>query len=508
MMTKMSKSTSLKRSYIELLKIYEKIVNLQNIQWQLHWDQDTFMPKKALSQKTSQFEILSEIIHNHKTSKKIGLLLEKINTHNDFSELSVEAKRNVYLVQKQYDILTKIPLEIEQAFVKQRAITYEKWQLAKKKNDFSLYQNEQIKLIEIVKERANNLDPEKKVLDVLMDQHEPGLNLELMDKTFGELKQNLIPIVKACVNSSNQPDLSLIHRFCPISIQKELALDQVKAVGFEGGRVDVSVHPITYGYYDDVRITTRYSENDFTDSFYSIMHESGHALYDQNYPPHYKWQPIGTSCSGGMHEGMARFIENIVGRSEAFWEFYLPRFKKITGKTFADVELPSFIHAINNVLPSKTRVGADEVTYSLHLIFRMEIERDLFDDKVKVNELPSLWNQKMKEYFDIEITNDAEGVLQDMHWPYAAFGYFPNFAFGNIYGGQLLWKMKQDIPLWETELSKGNVKIIIDWLRTNVYDYGRLKSPHNLIKHITGQVVSPKFFIDYLNKKYSKLYDF
>ena len=504
----MTKNESLLKLYNNLLVIFEKIVNLQNIQWQLHWDQDTFMPKRALLQKTRQFEILSEIIHKEKTSKELGFLLEEISKHKDYSSLAFDQQRNVQLIQKQFDILTKIPTDVEQAFVKQRALTYEKWQLAKRKVDFRLYQEEQVKLIDIVKERANYLDPKKKVLDVLMDQHEPGLNLEKMQRTFSELKKGLIPIVKACVTAKNQPDLSLIHRYCPIVVQKALAEDQVKAVGFEGGRVDISVHPITYGYYDDVRITTRFTDDDFTDSFYSVMHESGHALYDQNYPIEYKWQPIGSACSGGMHEGMARFIENIVGRNPAFWEFYLPRFKKITGDIFSDVEFNPFIHAINNVTPSKTRVGADEVTYSLHLIFRMEIEKELFDEKILVSELPSIWNEKMLEYFDIKIKNDSEGVLQDMHWPYAAFGYFPNFAYGNIYGGQLLWKMKQDIPHWVEELRKGNVKTIVDWLRLNVYSSGQLKDPHDLIQQITGQPVNPKYFIDYLREKYSELYQF
>ncbi|NHJ04506.1 MAG: carboxypeptidase M32 [Candidatus Heimdallarchaeota archaeon] len=504
----MNKFTALIYSYLELMEYYQEIINLQNTQWLLHWDLDTFMPKKALKQKTGQLAVLSDIIHKRKTSSEVFTLLNQILNHRDYCDLSSLNKRNVYLIKKEYDKLTKIPAEIEKAFVKQRAITYEKWQIAKKKANFKIYLKEQIELIELVKERARYLDPSVKTLDVLMDQHEPGLNLEIMDKTFDELKKGLIPILKACMDSSNQPDLSLILRYCPIPIQKEIALDQVKVVGFKGGRVDVSVHPITYGYYDDVRITTRYNENDFTDSFYSVMHESGHALYNQNYPPDYKWQPAGSACSGGMHEGMARFVENMIGRNPSFWEFYLPRLKKITGKIFEDVELEQFIYAVNNVRPSKTRVGADEVTYTLHLIFRMEIEKDLFDEKIRVSELPNVWNEKMKEYFNIEITNDAEGVLQDMHWPYAAFGYFPNFAFGNIYGGQLLWKMKQEIQDWESVLGKGQISTIIDWLQKNIYHKGNLMDPQVLIEKVTGKPISPKYFIDYLHEKYSKLYEF
>ncbi|MFW9923340.1 MAG: carboxypeptidase M32 [Candidatus Thorarchaeota archaeon] len=504
----MTEKITLKNYYQELLEIYKEIIVLQNIHWTLHWDQDTFMPKKALEQKTAQLALLSDLIHKRKTSEKIQSLLTKITKHKYYSDLTFEEKRNVYLINKEYEKLTKIPSEIEQAFIKQRAVTYEKWQIAKKKADFKIYQDEQEKLIMIVIDRAKYLAHDKEVLDVLMDQHEPGLNLEKMDRMFIELKKGLLPIIQKCITSSNQPDLSLIHRFCSISLQKELAHDQVNAVGFLDGRVDVSVHPITYGYYDDVRITTRYNEDDFTDSFYSIMHESGHALYDQNYPQKFKWQPIGSACSGGMHEGMARFIENMVGRNPKFLEYYFPRLKKITGNIFSDVQIKPFIHAVNHVQPSKTRVGADEVTYSLHLIFRMEIEKMLFAGKITVSELPNIWNEKMKDYFDINITNDSEGVLQDMHWPYAAFGYFPNFAFGNIYGGQLLWKMKQDMPDYELTLSNGKVTEIVNWLRTNVYQYGNLYDPQDLIKKITGKEVSTQFFIDYLDEKYAKLYEY
>ena len=504
----MNKFSGLVYLYLELLERYQEIVNLQNTLWLLHWDLDTFMPKKALNQKTRQLAVLSDIIYKRKTDYELFSLVDKIQNHDDYNDLSTLNKRNVYLIRKEYDRLTKIPVEIEKEFVKQRAITYENWQIAKKRSDFKFYLKDQIKLIEIIKERAKHLDPEKKTLDVLMDIHEPGLNLQLMNQTFNQLKKGIVPIVKACVDSPNQPNLSLIHRNCPEVIQKEIAIDQARAVGFEDGRIDVSVHPITYGYYDDVRITTRYNENDFTESFFSVMHESGHALYNQNYPPDYKWQPAGSACSGGMHEGMARFIENMVGRSPSFWEFYLPRLQKITGRIFADVDLESFIHAVNHVKPSKTRIGADEVTYTLHLILRMEIEQALFDEKIKISELPSIWNEKMREYFDLTIINDSEGVMQDMHWAYGAFGYFPNFAFGNIYGGQLLWKMKQDIPDWEGSLRKGQISRIIDWLKMNVYHKGNIMDSNDLIQEVTGKPVNSQYFISYLKEKYKKLYDF
>ncbi|HUT80087.1 MAG TPA: carboxypeptidase M32 [Candidatus Bathyarchaeia archaeon] len=493
--------------YEKLLAVYEEIIVLETISSTLNWDVDTFMPKIAITQKSKQLELMAEFIHKRKTSSAIGELLEEVTEHKYFTDLDYAKQRNVLLIKREYDKYTKVPEHIEKAFTKQKAITYEKWQIARKKADFKFYENEQEKLIEIVKDRAHYLNPDKNPLEVLMDLQEPGLTLQKLKDSFNELKKGLVPLVSACINSSSQPDLTLINRFCSKDIQFQIALDQAAVLGYTNGRIDTSVHPITYTYYDDTRITTRYDENNFTQSFYSVMHEIGHALYGQNYPSEYKYQPIGTASSGGMHEAMARFVENIIGRSDAFWEFYFPQFQRLTGNIYSDTKLDKFIHAVNYVQPSKYRVEADEVTYTLHLIFRMDIERALFDDKITVAELPVVWNQKMDEYFNINICNDAEGVLQDMHWPYAAFGYFPNFAFGNIYDGQLFWKMTQELQDWKESIKEGKIISIINWLKKNVYQNGCLYDSSELMKRVTGKEVSSKYFLEYLKNKYTQLYD-
>ncbi|MBN1327868.1 MAG: carboxypeptidase M32 [Candidatus Heimdallarchaeota archaeon] len=492
--------------YEKLLAFYGEIIVLETISSNLNWDIDTFMPKAAIDQKSKQLELITELIHKRKTSSIMGELLEEIIGHSYFIDLDYVKQRNVELIKREYDKLTKVPEHIEKDFTKQKTITYEKWQIARKRNNFRFYEDEQDKLVKIIKERAHYLNPNKNPLEVLMDIQEPGLTLQKLNASFDELKSGLLPIVSTCVNSSNQPDLTLINRVCLKNIQYQIALDQAVILGYTNGRIDTSVHPITYAYYDDTRITTRYNENNFTESFYSIMHEIGHALYGQNYPLEFKYQPIGTASSGGMHEAMARFVENMIGRSTPFWEFYFPRFQKITGNIYSDVKLDEFIHAVNKVEPSKFRVGADEVTYTLHLIFRMEIEKALFDEKIAVSELPIVWNQKMREYFDIDIQNDKEGVLQDMHWPYAAFGYFPNFAFGNIYDGQLFWKMTQELHDWKESIQEGKLITIISWLKKNIYQNGCLYDSPELIKRITGKEVSSKYFLNYLKDKYSQLY--
>jgi carboxypeptidase Taq len=288
----------------------------------------------------------------------------------------------------------------------------------------------------------------------------------------------------------------------------------VETVGYDvkskeaGGRIDETEHPFTTGYYDDVRITTHYYEDLFASSVFSVLHEAGHALYEQGLKHEWMYQPVGQSCSSGFHESQSRFIENIVGRSPEFWIYFLPKLKKLVGKVLADVPLDKFVHAINHVTPSKIRVEADEVTYCLHIIIRFNIERDLFAGKIDVNDLPEIWNQSYKDYLGIKINNDSEGVMQDIHWAGSLFGYFPSYALGNIYSGQLLMKMEKDLPNWEKQMEKGKLRPTTDWLIKNVHSYGNLYDPPELIKKITGEELNVKPYIGYLSEKYSKLYEF
>ncbi|MCZ2856842.1 MAG: carboxypeptidase M32, partial [Candidatus Bathyarchaeota archaeon] len=275
-----------------------------------------------------------------------------------------------------------------------------------------------------------------------------------------------------------------------------------------GGRIDETEHPFSTGYFDDVRITTHYYEHDVTSSLFSILHECGHAIYGQNLRQRWMYQPIGDSCSSGFHESQSRFVENMVGRSREFWTYYFPKFKALTGSTFSDVDLDTFVHAINQVKPSKIRVEADEATYCLHIIIRFEIEQALFADKIKVAELPDIWNQKYKDYLNLKIENDSEGVLQDTHWASGLFGYFPSYALGNIYSGQILSAMERAIPSWRRQISKGDFRNIKEWMIKNVYACGNLYDPMVLLKKIAGEGINAKHYINYLNTKYSRIYGY
>jgi carboxypeptidase Taq len=296
--------------------------------------------------------------------------------------------------------------------------------------------------------------------------------------------------------------------------QREIALALTRTLGYDtaspaaGGRIDETEHPFTSGYYDDVRITTHYHPDNYASAIFSVLHETGHAIYEQNINPDWKYQPAGSPCSFGIHESQSRLYENVIGRSQEFWTYMLPKLKQIDSPALADVSLNQFVHAINKVEPSKIRIEADEVTYNLHVIIRFQIEKDLFTDKIAVNELPEIWNQKYKEQLGVNVENDSEGVMQDTHWASGLYGYFPTYALGNIYSGQMLAALALDIPDWRSQLARGNLEGIKVWLTKSVHSQGDLYDPADLIKRITGKALDAEPYLEYLRGKYSRLYGF
>ena len=503
--------------YKKLMEKVKRMFILGSAASIVHWDMETKMPPKGIRLRSEQLALLSRVGHKMSTDPEVGSLLEKIMKHPGYDELSEIQKRNVYLIKKEYDEQTKLPEELVAETAKQRAITVDVWKKAKAAKDFSMFKPELEKMVDLRKKAAEILMKVKETAtpyDALIDIFEPKTSAETITRIFNELKEGLVSLIKKCQSSPKQPDVSILKRRVPVDMQRKISKSLTNFIGYDteskqaGGRIDETEHPFTTGYYDDVRITTHYHEENFTSSIFSVLHEGGHAVYEQNLNPEWIFQPVGTGCSMGFHESQSRFVENIIGRSREFWIYYLPRLKELTGNIFSDVDLDTFIRAINHVKPSKIRIEADEVTYCLHIIIRFDIERDLFADKITVADLPEVWNQKYKEYLGVEIENDSEGVMQDTHWASGLYGYFPTYALGNIYSGQILAVMEKDLPDWRDQLAKGNFQAIKQWLVKNVHSYGDLYAPTDLIQKIAGEEISVKPYINYLSEKHSKLYRF
>jgi len=508
---------SLISSYKKLMEKAKNLFILQSAAAIVHWDMETKMPPKAIKLRSLQLAMLSRIGHKMSTDPEIGGLLEDIMKHPEYERLNAVQKRNMYLIKKHYDEQTKLPEELVVEIARQEAIAVDAWKKAKAAKNFSMFKPELEKIVELKKKAAEILMEVKETAtpyDALIDIFEPKMTAETISKVFDELKEDLVSLLRKCETAPKQPNISILKRKVPVDIQRKISKALAEFVGYDieskeaGGRIDETEHPFTTGYYDDVRITTHYYEDTFASSLFSVLHEGGHAIYEQNLNPEWIFQPVGTGCSSGFHESQSRFVENIIGRSREFWIYFLPKLKKLTGNILSDVDLDTFVHAINQVKPSKIRVEADEVTYCLHIIIRFNLERDIFADKITVAELPEIWNQSYKDYLGIEIENDSEGVMQDTHWASGLYGYFPSYALGNIYSGQILAKMEKDLPDWRNQIAKGNFQNIKQWLVKNVHSYGDLYDPADLIKKITGEELSVKPYLNYLNEKYSKLYGF
>jgi carboxypeptidase Taq len=503
--------------YKKLMDKAKDLLVFQSVEYIINWDMETVMPPKAIGLRSQQLALLSRIEHKMSTDPEIGTLLNSILRHPNYDDLDEIQKRNVHLIKKQYDEQTKLPEDLVAEIAKQRTITVDVWKKAKAAKNFSMFRPELEKLVDLEKKAAEVLMEVKETAtpyDALIDIYEPKMTAETIAKIFQELQRGLVSILKKCETAPKQPDIHVLERNVPIEVQRQIAKALAETVEYDvtskeaGGRIDETEHPFTTGYYHDVRITTHYHEDNFVSAIFSVLHEAGHALYEQNLKQEWMYQPVGTACSSGFHESQSRFIENMIGRSREFWVYFLPKMKEIAGKVLSDIELDKFVHAINCVKPSKIRVEADEVTYGLHIIIRFNIERDLFADKIAVKELPEIWNQMYEEYLSVKVENDSEGVMQDTHWASGMYGYFPSYALGNIYSGQILAAMEKDLPDWKQQLSKGNFKNIKQWLVKNVHTYGNLYDPADLIKKITGAALGVKPYLNYLKDKYSKLYDF
>jgi carboxypeptidase Taq len=510
-------TVNIRSAYKSLLNLTKDLFVLQSAEAVIHWDMETMMPPKAVEQRSQQLALLSRISHKMSTTPEIGKLLNVILTDPQYDALGEVEKRNVYLIKKNYDEQTALPEKLVAEIAKQQAITVNVWKKAKKAKKFAVLKPELEKLVALSKQVAQILMKVKETAtpyDALLDNFESKMTSDAITATFNQLQQGLATLLEKIQNSQNQPDASILRVRIPAEKQRKIAQALTQTLGYDttstvaGGRIDETEHPFTSGYYDDVRITTHYYPDNYASSIFSVIHETGHALYEQNLNPNWKYQPAGSSCSYGIHESQSRLYENIIGRSMEFWTYILPKLKQITTPALANVGLSQFVHAINKVQPSKIRIEADEVTYNLHVIVRFQIEKDLFTDKIAVAELPETWNQKYEEQLGVKVENDSEGAMQDTHWASGYYGYFPSYALGNIYSGQLLAALEKDVQDWRRRIAQGSLKDIKDWLVKNVHSYGDLYDPADLIRKITGKELEAEPYLEYLREKYSKLYGF
>ncbi len=473
----------------------------------LNWDMETVMPEKGAAQRGETLALLSTIIHDRLVAEKTKNLLE---SSHKMEGLTTVQLRNLELWQRSYDRATKIPSDFVREFRKQQAKTVNLWKKARPANDFKMIQPDLEKLFEMIRQQATYYDPDKHQYDVMLDLYEKNATQKDIDEYFAPLKAGCVDVLNKCRNASVKPNPDILKIPASVESQKKFSKVLWKLLGMPDNRSNLfeTAHPFTTGYGNDVRITTHYDENSpIKANMFSVIHEAGHALYELGLPEEHWWTPVGDSISMGIHESQSRFPENILCKSPEFLTYFYPQVQEIfTG--YKDVPLEEFIRAVNIVTPSLIRIYADEVTYSLHVILRYEMERDLFNDKITIAELPQVWNQKIHDMLGIDVPDDKDGVLQDTHWYSGYHGYFPSYALGNVYDGNLMYAMEKAVPNWKDELATGNLTPAMNWMKENIHAHGSMYDPIPLIEKVTGTKPDSKYFVKYLNEKFSKIYNF
>ena len=472
----------------------------------LSWDQETYMPPKGAAMRARAQGTLAGLHHERLTAPELVGLVADLRGQ----VLEDDAAVNVREIGRSQDRALKIPKELVVELSQTESLSHEAWIEARQQAEFTLFQPWLEKILKLKKEVAERVGYEGTIYNALLDEYEPYARTEDIEPVFAELKEKLVPLVEKITATEKFPAKGIIDQDFAIAKQEELGRQVLADLGFdlEAGRLDVAVHPFCSGTSrDDVRLTTRYSADWLPGSLFGTIHEAGHGLYEQGLPADAVGTPAGGSVSLGIHESQSRLWENMVGRSRAFWTHYLPRLKALFPAQLQEIDLDSFYAAVNQVEPSLIRVEADEVTYNLHILLRFELERDLLEERVEVAELPSVWNERMQQYLGVRPPDDAQGVLQDVHWSFGLMGYFPTYTLGNLYGAQFFHQAQQDLPDLQAQIGRGELLNLKTWLNDKVHSRGSRLMAGELVEEVTGEKLNADYFTDYLQKKFGALYE-
>jgi len=489
--------------YVKKIGAYNEALAL------IYWDLRTGAPRKGMDQRTEVIGVLSSEVFAMTTSDELESYLNTLSDENVQEQLSVVTRKTVEEMKREFERNKKIPAALHKEFVMLQSKAENEWEEAKEKGDFSLFQPYLEKLVDMTKQFIEYWGYNDNKYDVLLDMYEPGITVEILDEVFAKVKKAIVPLVHKIGESTNKPNTGFLFEQFQKDSQKSFSLEVLKQVGydFDAGRLDETIHPFATGINPgDVRITTKYDESDFRVAIFGTIHEVGHALYEQNISKDLVGTPLCTGTSMGIHESQSLFYENFIGRNLSFWKHNYGLLKSLTKGQFDSIAIEDFYRAINESKPSLIRIEADELTYPLHIMIRYEIEKGLFNGDYEVKDLPSIWNEKYKEYLGVVPANDGEGVLQDVHWAGGSFGYFPSYALGYMYAAQFKQTLLKDLPNFNELLESGNLVPVKTWLNQKIHQYGKLKKPLEILKDVTGEGLNAQYLIDYLTEKYTNVY--
>lgn len=490
-------------------EIDQRIAHYHEVLNVVSWDLQTGAPKKGRGFRSNALGTLSTDVFQLSMSEEMGHCLETLLAPEAYEQLDEVTQASVREHKRLYEKFKQIPPALYKEFVIHSSNAHDVWEEAKNTNNFSHYQPTLEKMVDFMRQFIVLYGYEGHPYNALLDNFEPGLTVEKLDVLFADLRKKTLVLLDRIKASTHQPRKDIFNQKFDIDKQREFSLFVLPKLGYDmsAGRLDESAHPFATGINTgDVRITTHYLEDDMRSAIFGTIHECGHAIYEQGVNPAYEGTVLRGGTSMGIHESQSRFLENMVGRSTQFWTYFYKDLQSFFPEQFKGVPLEDFAQSVNSVEPSYVRIEADELTYNLHIMIRYEIEKALMAGDIEVKDLPQIWNEKMEEYLGITPPTDTLGVLQDVHWSFGGFGYFPSYSLGNLYAAQFAHTLKQQIPNFEELLEKGEFLTIREWLRENIHQYGKLYTPNELIKKVTGEELNAKYLMDYFDEKYSKVY--
>jgi carboxypeptidase Taq len=502
--------------YDELCHHVRQTSLLGSIESLLGWDERCLMPESAGEHRAEQMTLLAGLIHERQTAPQLGAWLAEL-ADGPLADGASETGATIRQVRRQYLKKVKLPKSLVEELARTAVLGQQAWQQARRDDDFKSFAPLLEKTVRLKREQAQAVGYAETLYDALLDDFEPDELTANVARVLGGLRDELVPLVAEVLGSGRKPDTAILTRQFPLADQEAFGREVAAAIGFDfgRGRLDVTAHPFCSSLGpNDCRITTRYDEQYFNGAFFGILHEAGHGMYEQGLPTSEYGLPLGEAASMGIHESQSRMWENFVGRGLAFWRHFFPAVQRAFPSALAGVSLGEFHFAINDVRASLIRVEADEATYNLHILIRFELEQDLIADRLRVADLPAAWNDKYKAYLGIEPPNDADGVLQDIHWSAGLFGYFATYSLGNLYAAQFFAQAAIDLAgagaigsggLAE-QLASGEFAPLRAWLVERIHRQGQRYSAAELVERVTGKPLGHGALIAHLRDKLGPLY--
>ncbi len=496
-------------NFERLLEISATLADLNAASALLSWDQEINMPEGAALIRAEQLATLSGLVHQMATSPELSRILEELKQEQEQERLQEWQKALVRETAREHEHAVKLPEEHVREFARAQSMAHHAWKQARAESDFSIFADSLSHLVQLKRREAEHFGYAENPYDALIDLHEPGMTVAQLTPVFERLQQGTRALLGRIGESAGQVDASVLFKDFDPDTQLRFARETVKELGFnfDTGRIDLSAHPFCTSFAPtDVRLTTRIFRNDLRSCLFGLIHEAGHGMYEQGFDPRFARTALAGGISMGIHESQSLFWENPIARSEEFWRWRFPALRQAFPEQTAGLDSWEFFGAINVVKPSLIRIEADELTYNMHIILRFQIEEALINGRMEVADIPAVWNNMMQELLGVVPASDAEGCLQDIHWSFGGFGYFPSYTLGKLYAAMFFEQMEQEIPGLRDDVGAGRFDRILGWLRENIHHWGKVKTASELVADVCGRPLSEDAFLRYITAKVELVY--